>query len=477
MNSKARIICLLIGVALLCYTLLRAFNIGFTHDESYTFLYSSHNSFMQIISNRTTLVSANNHILNTLFIKLFYNMFGGAEIALRLQSIFAHAIYLLVTFLLLRNLKSNVLIICGYIILNSNPYLLDFFSLARGYALAISFMMVSIYYFIRFTEDEKEKQLVYSFIAASLAVLSNFALLNYFAALLFIQQVFLFLKYKQLKTNFYKSRNVLIILVVLGIICYEPVRKLIKFNCFDFGGNQGIWLDTAASELNFYLYEQAYTDIVFNIIFLFIKVSVFLYFLFLVYRIFSSKLNSSDKNGLIIFGTLLLIVFSNALQHYLFGAPYIVERFALFITPLYFLSIVYCLDSFLRINKFTAITGFAFSVLLSIGMLVHLIFCMNLNSALNWRYDSTTKEMLSDLEKEKLRTGKKSLKLGITWLNEPVINFYRETKKLDWLEKVDRKGISGEYDYYYIHDTDKDPFPAGKSIIKEYPGSGSRLMK
>jgi hypothetical protein len=467
MNTSVKLSCFLISLALLSYSIIRAFNIGFTHDESYTYLYASHDSFMQIISNRTTEISANNHILNTLFMKLFDNTLGSSEISLRLQSIFAHAIYLVFTFLILKQFRSAPLILGGFIILNVNPYLLDFFSLARGYALSISFMMVSIYFFTVYIKEDKKRPLIYSMLAACLAMLSNFALMNYYAALLLIHQVILYSRFRDLKTSFLRSRSVLIIFLIMLVICYEPLRKLIKYQRFDFGGSEGIWSDTVPSLLNFSLYHQDYHPMIYPIITGFIFITVVLFFL----------IHKKEKNSFFILALLLLIILLNIVQHFLFGSPYIMERFALFITPLYLLLLIHLMNYLIEKNKAFMISGFVLLALITGGMSYHFSRCANISYAINWDYDADTKHMLADLEKEKAVSGKQNISLGVTWLFEPTINFYRETKKIGWLEKVSREDTGGEYDFYYVTKEDFKTVPPGKNIIKEYSVSRARLMK
>ena len=117
------------------------------------------------------------------------------------------------------------------------------------------------------------------------------------------------------------------------------------------------------------------------------------------------------------------------------------------------------------------------SLLLAGSMLLHFRHCVNLEYASNWTYDAATRQVLVDLEKEKDRSGKEKIRLGITWWFEPGINFYRETKHLGWLEKVTREGVNGNYDYYYISPEDIQFLPPGKQIVHEYPIAGSGLYK
>jgi hypothetical protein len=350
--------------------------------------------------------------------------------------------------------------------------------LARGYALSIAFMMMSLYYFLLYIQEMKNKELVISLVAACLAILSNFALLNFFAAILIIHQVWLFIKFRSARANFAKSRIVFVTLIIMGIILYEPIRKLVKYKRFDFGGYDGIWKNTVGSEVEAFFYKKDYADpSLFYITSAFILASLVLYILTLTIKIYLKKLNASDSIGIIPGAALFLILFINILQHKIMGTPYIMERFALFITPLYLLVLIYLFNVLLTGRNFIKYAGVLLCICIASGMCLHFSRCVNLSYASTWKYDANIKEMIRDLEQERASMGKEKIRLGITWLFEPGINFYRITKKIDWLEKVDRKGVSGDYDYYYTSGEELDSIPAGKKIINKYPLSDSYLSK
>jgi hypothetical protein len=87
--------------------------------------------------------------------------------------------------------------------------------------------------------------------------------------------------------------------------------------------------------------------------------------------------------------------------------------------------------------------------------------------------------MLEDLEHGKMEEhGSPTIRLGIDWWFAPTINFYRVTQDLIWLEPVTRKGLEGEYDYYYFHPGSFELMEArGVQIIREYETTGNRLGK
>ncbi|MCW3085140.1 MAG: hypothetical protein JWP12_2506 [Bacteroidetes bacterium] len=476
-STISKIVCLALSVSLLTYTILRACKLSFTHDESFTYLYASHNSFMEIISNRTAITSSNNHLLNTLFMKLFEFLFGSSEIVLRLQSILAHIAYLFLTYLLLKPLKSQLAVILGFALLNVNPYLLEFFSLARGYALAISFMLASIWFLFQYMKEDKNKTLIGCYIFASLAVLSNFALLNYFASLLIIQQVFIYAKYRSIKTNFQKSKAIILITIILAAILYEPLRKVI--HQLDFGGVTGVWEDTVSSLINSYLYKVNYDFPVFKLIEGIVLITVVGYFILTGITFLKKKMPEKGPYGATFFSVLILIVTLNIVQHVLFGSAYLGERFALFLVPLFVFVLIYLMDSIYQKGK----TGTIISVVLLAALtslnLFHFSKTANLQYASNWKYDAGTKQMIGNLVHEKETSGKQHISLGITWILEPAVNFYRVTKKLDWLEKASRDGINSSNDFYYILPEDLPKLDTIRKtvLIREYPVSEGKLLK
>ena len=96
-----------------------------------------------------------------------------------------------------------------------------------------------------------------------------------------------------------------------------------------------------------------------------------------------------------------------------------------------------------------------------------------------WRYDADTKKVLSDLEIQVKNSEKTHVKLGVIWLFEPTSNYYRATKKYEWLDKVTMDNYKNlDYDYYYLADSSMSFIKAHNlSIIKHYPLSNSYLLK
>jgi hypothetical protein len=109
----------------------------------------------------------------------------------------------------------------------------------------------------------------------------------------------------------------------------------------------------------------------------------------------------------------------------------------------------------------------------------HAIISLNTSETLYWEFDADTKKMLVDLDKAVKHDKKTTVKLGVMSLYEPAINFYRTTKKYDWLENVTGDGYRQmSYDYYYLGDSSMTYInQRNMSVIKHYPTSNSCLVR
>ncbi|MBK7441247.1 MAG: hypothetical protein IPI65_06875 [Bacteroidetes bacterium] len=95
----------------------------------------------------------------------------------RLTNLLAFVLYFFVSVELLKKIRNEFwFVLCGIFILVCNPYLLDFFALARGYGLSIGLMVLSIYKFYQYLTQKNIHHLTYTYISAALAVLANFTL-------------------------------------------------------------------------------------------------------------------------------------------------------------------------------------------------------------------------------------------------------------------------------------------------------------
>ncbi len=474
---------ILCGAALFLYTNYRAANLSITHDEGVIYQIINNNSAWQIFN----YVIPQDHMINSLLMKFSCQIFPDSEYTLRLPNLIGHLLYLIFSILLLIRLKNPHLLVTGFILLNCNPYLLDFFSIARGYGLTVSFMMVSLYYGFSYIQYRRIISLFYSFLFAVLSVLTVYTLLNYFIALCLVVLLMLliwwgYLDFKMSKK--YRSFAVYSLIIVtacvvlLFIQLLEPLERV-----------QSEQFIQQAFRTNFY--EGTIRPIVFRSIYnsdpkttvnivSFGLVGIYL-IAFLTLSLMAARKNFSFTGRLLFFSFFLsfIVFLSIYLQNELFNTRFVSNRTATFIVPLMVLTIIGMADEFMPLKKFkipALIFVYAIAALFLINTLKH----ANFKSYLDWQYDVSTREMMNDLCEDVESMRDKQVKFGIVWLYEPSINFYRVAWDLDWLEKVDRKGYNGDFDYFYVNNVDsvlQKENIKNKIKIRSYKDSGMILLK
>ena len=472
---------LLIGAVIFFYIFTKSSVSSFTHDESFTYLHYPHTSFMDIVSYKDWYT--NNHLLNSLFMKYSEQIFGSSETALRLPNLLLFIVYMVYGYLLFRR-TNQFLVVAVFVLLCTNNMLIDLFGLARGYGLSYGFMLMSLYHFIESFYQQKTKNLIFFHIGALLAVLCNFTLLTFYVALLLVYNLIVLIdctfitnkKYRFLELN--KVHFIPLLLVI--IILYEPIRRLVKYNSFDFGGKTGFYHDTITFLINNSLHNihlQPFVLVSLQVIFTTIIV---VSFFIIIRKILSGNEMFFNKFKGLIISNFLVIIMSIAiiLLHTIFGTDYPINRFSMFLYPLFtihfgFLLYYFISEGYKKIALFTAL-GLAIISITGFGLKA------DLHSSAEWGYDMETKNMIQKLVLDHRidRSGQEKIKLGINWLFEPTINFYRQTQGIDWLLPADRNGITENDDYYYIFNDELNQLHSTDyKVIYEFKRTGTWLLK
>lgn len=155
--------------ALLLY---RAIVLDITNDEAYSFMLVDKPAMHMLPA------TANTHWLNSFFIALLNGLFGHAVWVIRLHAVLAGMFMAVVLHQTFRNMQPRsawLLAVAGILF---NNYLLDFFSLARGYGLALPLLCAAFYYLIH--SGGRSRFPVYTFLA--LSVLANFTTIYFLVA-------------------------------------------------------------------------------------------------------------------------------------------------------------------------------------------------------------------------------------------------------------------------------------------------------
>ena len=328
-----------------------------------------------------------------------------------------------------------------------NPYLFDFFSLARGYGMAVSFELMALYHLYRYMTQLERKDAIIGYFASFLMVMANFSWLVLWASIQLVMFVYSVYR-KDGKTILWQ---VLLALLTIGFSIL-PVLVMNNTNQFIYWESNGIIHDTLIPLWWNFLYRGSGDSVFLYLsgIFFFIALSILLYVAW----------NDHKYRSLLFFPVLLITcLITSKIQNLLLHTPYLTGRTALLYYPLFSLIILASYKTALRNIKMLIPA----SLLLILPITINFLINYNVKSVKEWSYDQLTFELLDDLKKIHQETHE-DIDLDSHWLFHPSINFYVKTDpSLYWLHlrEYDQKTHLDTHAAYFF--TNYDEFNAAKN--------------
>lgn len=439
------------------YCAARVGYLSMTHDESTTVLMFASRPWGQILANEPP--SANNHILNTLLVKAF--MLGGLNKEwVRLPNLLGGLVYLFFAFRFIQreggSLASQVL---GLALLAFNPYLLEFFSLARGYGISLGFLMGSLYFVYRYILKGQPGALAWSALLAVLGCYSNLTLLNYFVGLWGAANLFLLFRKGGFQWGQWRKANGLLLFfaLLLFALLYVPVRANQEAGAFYFGGETGFFSDTFTSLVRHFIAERHYLGK--HTVPILTWAGGLLLGMAVGHQLLNWPKSRHFESGAFYSVLLILMVLSTVVQHYWLGTPYLTGRTALLFYPV----IALLLRELSRLSPDWA--QWVVAMLLAGNILM----AANLSQSQDWWYDRYTEAVTRYVADR--RQGDEHIRFGANWLFAPTISYYRKAWGIDFFigPNMDREVPNGKYfDYYYLHQDDAGKLHPDYVLEKEF---------
>ena len=159
------------GVFALLWVMARACVQSLTIDEATTYLYWASGP-----GPSHWLPVDNNHVLNSMLMRLCTSIFGASPIALRLPALigallYIGAVYCLVRLISKRQLLQWALFVC----LTCSPFVMDYLVAARGYSLASAFLLWMVAIAARRQAGDPKRTCVLISICGALCICANFS--------------------------------------------------------------------------------------------------------------------------------------------------------------------------------------------------------------------------------------------------------------------------------------------------------------
>ncbi|MBO9565332.1 MAG: hypothetical protein J7621_21325 [Niastella sp.] len=334
-----------------------------THDEAYSFKLIKTNYFTALFG------SANTHWLNSFFMEILNMVFGDSPGWLRLHSVmafpfFAWAIYRLGNFI--KGMPARIIF---YALLLLNPYVLDFFSLARGYGLAMTFQAWSLVYFVKATTNEfRYRNWLWVFFLHLLAIASN---LSYFYTVVGMAAWYAYIiLIPKLTGRAIDRRNVWLLIFYFVLLLLTVADLLfIKYYGKDlgYGGDTDLIGSLFGSVWEGSLYGANYGQLLPVLT----QVSFYCLVLAGAYYIFHFLRSKIASTGFLLSIPLISILLLNIFFHLLFNTPFLYGRTALQWYIPGILLICIAAGELLSISKVSRIAGAGIATILPVLIVIH----------------------------------------------------------------------------------------------------------
>lgn len=451
-------------LSFLAYISIRAYKLSFTHDESL--------SYTIVEGDKAWVGTANHHPLNTLSMFISSVLFGNNEFALRLPNVLSFLLYFVGCFYLFSASRNEWGFILGISLALLNPYLMEFFSIARGYGLSQGFIMVSLFFLIRngYTYTSFSaliKDFLLSVIFASFAVFSNFSMVNLLICivLIFVIKLYVFRKEQGTKPRY---RLFLYVFILAFSSAYFGIERLILLKkSGQLYHGEATLIDSINSLIQASIYfVESPSNLVLT------SITLLILFAFTVGLFLMIAKKGYYTSFSVIITMAIMLIGGLVLENILFGAKYPSQRTALLYMPvinIFLYQFFLFLKEHYRLSKTLYIPAILMVVVL---LLANFFVGVNMTHSKEWHYDAHTKEVMEIIQ-EKTKNSNIKLSVSNDWHFEPTMNYYIKRWKLN-LNLANRNGISLDDDFIYrLNDKTKLD---GFETLRYYPDTKSELL-
>jgi hypothetical protein len=471
-RSIDRILVLPVALLFLAYVLYRAIALDITYDEAWTILDLVPNSLGDVLS--CIPCDANNHLLNTLLIKIIHTPGWRTTFLARLPNVLAFLIYLYHAWKIGRIFTTGLLSFAIFFALLANPFLLDFFSLARGYGMGQAFQLASIYWLLKFARDRHPRQAHVAMALASIGALAMLTQLYHVLALYFLCGL-LAVRGERDPARVVIG-NTLILMVLAGIL-FTPVRNQLAIDAFYHGGTTGVFHDTLLSLARYTLYDRFTEDVIRPFVAGFMLLVAGL----AGHALFRRRALASPT--VVVALMLVLCITGMIVQHHLLNTRYVFDRGALFLYPLIILTLLF---GTIELPWKRAVTFIVSGILAFTG--ANLLMNANHDRTVQWSYDAFTSQALERIERMGAAQGR-VLKVDHSWPFRTSIRYHLHKQDFEHLVLVDptRDPLTDPSSvdvYLYLdhpldkapYDPDNEPVDAGRSDTLLSWDNGTHLL-
>lgn len=447
-----------LGSLVFCYAAYRAFTLSMTCDEAWSASGFPQPSLFAYLT-PAFIAGLNNHFLNSWLMNLSLTIFGKTDWAVRLPALCGGAIYITASCRLALTRTSSWRAPALTAMLLCNPYLLDFLSLGRGYALGLGFMALGLTGLL----SSQERRRAWSLAWLALAALSNLSFLYaYLTALAIVWGEALFGKNRRAGLLGATAPSLLTLGLLAGVYA-RAMALAASNNEYWWGSPFGLVDGTLASLIRVTMYETKLPPGVF------IAVARGLAVL-LVLALASGCIAAAGRTGraeakrpFFSMATFLAICMTGIVtEHALFGTPYLVERGALFLYPPLCMFLVFWAEYVRERAPASWISLSALSVVLCLSV-VNSALSVNLRYTSTWRGDTCARSFMTRVHEENYQRNftRAPIRIASSAIHRHTLNYYIDRLNMEYVAEILPESRSMDADYVFINAIQARPLLQG----------------
>ncbi len=461
------------------YIVARAKGVSFVCDEAL--------SYGIIHGDPTFVDTPNNQWLNTFLMHVSQHLFGESEMALRLPNVVVFGLYGIASIAFLASLRHLAAKVAGFALLLLNPFLLEFFGLARGYGLSLAFSaaaVASLFVGGRSSSVPRELgRLAATGTFGALAFYANFSALNLVLALLGVEMLDLFFRdvWKG-ATRWSRAHRGAIAIVCASAASLAPgilhLRHLQKIGQLYYGGHTGFVADTIGSLLRssscgFSCQPSWLSQGEAAVI-----VVALLAVAWTAWRWIREPRWSALTRAGVLFATAML---ATQLESSVLGTLYPLDRAALVYVVVFAMFIALAIDDVVTASRRIApriAVGVAVTLFAALAA-VNFARDANLGHTTVWAYDASSRKVIDAIVAFEQRHGRPPVpwKLVSGFPRDESLNYYYRSRfHMDWLQPITRDPVSTpDGNLYYVGVSELHDLPPGTTLLASFASTGTQL--
>ena len=460
------------------YIAVRSVDVAFTTDEAVSY---------GIIHGVPTFVqTANNQWLNTLLMRGSQALFGQTDWVFRLPNLVAFGVYASASLLLVVRLRSTAVRIIAFALLLSDPFLLEFFGLARGYGLSVAFSAgaVAAYFWLgaAVPGPSSRWRLACAGAMSSLAFYANFAALNLSLALLAlatIETVHSYWRGSQRRgRELVWSAAILIVTAASLIPGIVHVQYLRRSGQLYYGGRNGLVADTVGSLINTWheVYAPA-SSAAWTASEVAVVVVALAALVWSLVRGLRGRRWADAQRAALLFA---LPALAAQFEASFLNTPYPIDRVALIYVLAFAVLCGFVLDDVVATVRWPAIRWVLAAVAAGLAALatVNLLRTANITRTVTWPGDASSRAVINTVIRLEQADGRPAHPWTLLsgFPQNYALDYYRQIHRLVWLEPITRAPTSTSgADLYLVAQTGGGAVPPGTTRLATFPETHLQL--